>query len=448
MSSALTGEVYTNLNLTATDSSSSDSDHGYVTPVEHFADDEQHIEQQTALSLVHARSPVVDSDGLVVVEPELREKIVQQVEWYFSDDNLLKDSFLMKHINRNKQGYVSLKLVASLRKVKALTKDWRAVLQSLKESSVLALNDEESKVRRMKPAPQVDYTHVNRTILVTNYPSNEPTIQEIEQRFGNHGEVTLVRILHPGRAIPLDIKPCRAHHPDIGKELCILVEFESEESAKKACKKFLDQQSWRDEVKVLLLGDKKTAAKDKSKDQLNEVSQSESKLPPAKPGNKRRRKKSDNEKKDQQPQISRWLKDDSSSRYTSDATPSPRHSREGSPSKQSQRRYSPPSYSDSRRWQHSAIRSFAEPGKKLLHPDAHKEYASDSGYSRSSSESPKSSPEPMKRFFSGDVGPTWRKADKHVHMRDSCVVRQPLGPDGSRGFGPRRAPVQISVQAY
>ena len=438
----LTSEVYTNLNLTATDSSSSDSDHGYVTPVEHFADDEQHIEQEErALSLINTRSPVV-SDGLVVVEPELLEKIVQQVEWYFSDDNLLKDSFLMKHINRNKQGYVSLKLVASLRKVKALTKDWRVVLQSLKESSVLVLNDEESKVRRTEAAPQVDYTHVNRTILVTNYPSNEPTIQEIEQRFGNHGEVTLVRILHPGRAIPLDVKPCRGHHPDIGKELCILVEFESEEGAKKACKKFLDQQSWRDEVKVQLLGEKKTAAKEK----LNEVSQSEPKSPPAKSGNKRRRKKSDNEKKDQQPQTSRWLKDDSSSRYTSEASPSPRHSREGSPSKQPQRRYSPPSYTDSRRWQHSAVRSFAEPGRKLLHPDAHKEYASDSGYSRSSSESPKSSPEPMKRFFSGDVGPAWRKAEKHVHVKDSCVVRQPIGPDGSRGFGPRRAPIQISVQ--
>jgi hypothetical protein len=165
-------------NLSSTDS---ESDHGYVTPAENFADDEQqHSEQETHHPATHSgESKRVENDGFeVTVDPELHDKILRQVEWYFSDENLLKDSFLMKHINRNKQGYVSLKLVASLRKVKALTKDWRIVLMSIKQSTELALNEEESKVRRITATPQVDYTHAAKTVCVTNYPDKEPTVQE------------------------------------------------------------------------------------------------------------------------------------------------------------------------------------------------------------------------------------------------------------------------------
>ena len=399
----------------ASDSSSlsSDSDHGYVTPVDTFADDEHCGEE-----IVRQRNPVADKSGLVIMEPELKEKIIQQVEWYFSDDNLLKDSFLMKHINRNKLGYVSLKLVASLRKVKALSKDWQVVLQSMRESTVLALNEEGTKVRRLTAAPQVDYTHVDRTILVTNYPLNEPTIQDIERHFSKHGEVALVRIIHPGRAIPLDVKPCRANHPELSKEVCILVEFESQEGARKACKKYVSQQSWRDEIKVQLLGSKVTTKKDKDQ----EVKES-----------KRKRKIANSDS----PKT--WLRDEPNSTTTD----LPRNSREGSPSKQmSWRKTSPPTpQPDSHRLHQSKARTY-------LHPDATtNEYSSDSGYSRASSESPKNSPEPVKRrFFSSDLTPSWRRTEKRVNLRDS-VIRDPIGPDGSTGFRARKGPVNIAIQA-
>lgn len=412
------------------DSSLSDSDPGYVTPVEHFADDEHHAEEAKEVQ----RAPVAIENGLVMVEPELREKIVQQVEWYFSDENLLKDSFLMKHINRNKQGFVSLKLVASLRKVKALSKDWQVVLQSLRESTTLALNEEGTKVRRLQPAPQVDYTHTGRTILVANYPSNEPTIQEIEQLFGKHGEVTLVRILHPGRAIPLDVKPCRANHPVLGKELCILVEFESVEGAKKACKKYRSEQSWRDEVKVELLDVKGAPVKSKEKIVLGDT--------PKTTESKRRRKANDQSKATTTPQTTRWSRDDSKS----EVSPFSRHSRESSPAKQVwTNKNSQYASSDSRRWHQSNLKSAPEQerARKYLHPDSTRDYASDSGYSRASSESPKNSPEPTKRFFSGDLSRSWRKS---VHLKDSCVIRSPLGPDGTRGFVSRRTPVHVNVQ--
>lgn len=55
------------------------------------------------------------------------EEIVEQVEFYFSNVNITKDKFLLKHVKRNKEGYVSLKLISSFKRVKHLCKDWRQV---------------------------------------------------------------------------------------------------------------------------------------------------------------------------------------------------------------------------------------------------------------------------------------------------------------------------------
>merc|ERR1712203_728708 len=53
-------------------------------------------------------------------DDDLCEKITQQVEFYFSDANITKDKFLLKHVKRNKEGFVSLKLISSFKRVKHL----------------------------------------------------------------------------------------------------------------------------------------------------------------------------------------------------------------------------------------------------------------------------------------------------------------------------------------
>ena len=51
-------------------------------------------------------------------DEELIKKLVDQIEFYFSDENLEKDAFLLKHVRRNKLGYVSVKLLTSFKKVR------------------------------------------------------------------------------------------------------------------------------------------------------------------------------------------------------------------------------------------------------------------------------------------------------------------------------------------
>lgn len=47
-------------------------------------------------------------------------KIKTHLEEMFSDSYLAEDGFLLKHMQKNKQGYVSLKLLTCLKKVNPL----------------------------------------------------------------------------------------------------------------------------------------------------------------------------------------------------------------------------------------------------------------------------------------------------------------------------------------
>ena len=309
---------------------------------------------------MHAESPVA-------VPAELQQRIIEQVEWYFSDENLLKDTFLMKHIHRNKQGLVSLKLVASFRKVKSITKDWRVVQASLLHSSQLELNSERNKVRRKAAVPEIDYSHTYRTVIVQNYPDTQPQAEEIETEFSKYGEVTLVRIISPGSAVPMDVKPSRKRHAAIGKELCILVEFESLDGARQACKRFASQQSWRDQVSVALLS-RKESAEDKTREGRKPDFLSPSR--------------------------------------------SPGHRKCGDTVNRKRNKGSPAS------------------GRRFLSPDKQeKAYLSDSSCSVSRSRSPRLSPEPIRKFPSDQV-----LTRSHRNLQESRLIRQPWGPDGSKGF--------------
>ncbi|KAG5848841.1 hypothetical protein ANANG_G00103700 [Anguilla anguilla] len=86
-------------------------------------------------------------------DPDLTQKLVAQIEYYLSDENLEHDAFLLKHVRRNKMGFVSVKLLTSFKKVKHLTRDWRTTAYALRQSTLLELNEEGRKVRRRTLVP-------------------------------------------------------------------------------------------------------------------------------------------------------------------------------------------------------------------------------------------------------------------------------------------------------
>nr|XP_053644983.1 LOW QUALITY PROTEIN: la-related protein 6-like [Cherax quadricarinatus] len=172
---------------------------------------------------------------MVVPDEDLMTRIVAQVEFYFSDANVAKDKFLLKHIRRNKEGYVSLKLVSSFKKVKQLTKDWRVVAHSLNKcSSKIQINDVGTKIRRVDPLPDLEEVPVTCAVLVLSLPLEKPSIQSVSELFSSCGEIAFIRVVRVGSAIPQDLKSLATKHPSLTGTNCAWVEFETPEAAKAA----------------------------------------------------------------------------------------------------------------------------------------------------------------------------------------------------------------------
>ncbi|GMP71908.1 hypothetical protein CsSME_00030146 [Camellia sinensis var. sinensis] len=94
---------------------------------------------------------------------DLRDKIIKQVEYYFSDENLPNDKFLMNYVTKDVEGFVPIAVIASFRKMKRLTHDSSLIVAALKQSSFLVVSSN-SKVRRLLPFPVAEVMDPKRII--------------------------------------------------------------------------------------------------------------------------------------------------------------------------------------------------------------------------------------------------------------------------------------------
>ncbi|MGH0190011.1 UNVERIFIED_CONTAM: hypothetical protein FKN15_041376 [Acipenser sinensis] len=194
-------------------------------------------------------------------DSELVQKMVSQIEYYLSDENLVKDAFLLKHVKRNKLGYVNIKLLTSFKKMKLLTKDWRMTAFALRHSTKLELNEEGKKVRRKIPVPETLLSQVpSRLLLVWNLPEPSATrdlpnkkngIESAIAIFGTFGTISTIRILRPGKELPTDIRKYTYKYPDLVSTECVLVEYEDLEAAGRAYHELSKADST---MKVVLVG--------------------------------------------------------------------------------------------------------------------------------------------------------------------------------------------------
>ncbi|KAG4175248.1 hypothetical protein ERO13_A11G172800v2 [Gossypium hirsutum] len=75
---------------------------------------------------------------------QLHANIVNQIDYYFSDENLIKDTYLRQ--NMDDQGWVPIKLIAGFRKVSLLTDNIQLIRDALRSSTVVEVQGE--KVRK------------------------------------------------------------------------------------------------------------------------------------------------------------------------------------------------------------------------------------------------------------------------------------------------------------
>lgn len=180
---------------------------------------------------------------------EVSNKIRGLLEHYFSDENLVKDKFLLKHVKRNKQGYVSIKLLTSFKKIKNLSKDWKTTAYSVLNSEKLEINRIGTKLKRKVALPEIDLPTTSiKTILYKLGDSKEdPSLDQVSEKFREYGKLTTVRFVHAGAEVPNDLRNHMTKHPELGQSLCVVVEFESTDAAQNAYKT-LSKQAREEEL--------------------------------------------------------------------------------------------------------------------------------------------------------------------------------------------------------
>lgn len=121
--------------------------------------------------------------------------IRRQIEFYFSDSNLPRDKFLRAKTEENEHGYVDISIILSFKRIMMLNATQPHVINALKDSKLLAVDEEGSRVRRTTPLPAVSLFST-RAIFVKGWvPGSEPpTIEAISKMFNPSGRVLAVRI--------------------------------------------------------------------------------------------------------------------------------------------------------------------------------------------------------------------------------------------------------------
>ncbi|XP_050231994.1 la-related protein 6C [Mercurialis annua] len=189
------------------------------------------------------------SNKSVILTDDLRQKILKQVEYQFSDMSLLANESMSKHISKDPEGYVPISVIASTKKMKSLVNNNHLLAQALQSSSKLVVSEDNKKVKRKIPFTEKDREELQcRTVIVENLPEDH-SHQNLEKIFSVVGSVRTVRICHPQESNSSRTKTDFL----MSNKLHALVEFDRPETAEKAVDKLTDERNWRKGLRVRVL---------------------------------------------------------------------------------------------------------------------------------------------------------------------------------------------------
>lgn len=93
----------------------------------------------------------------------------RQIEFYFSDTNFARDKHLQAKALENDDGFIDLEHINTFERMKRLGLTVEQLADALKDSDVVELNADKTKVKRKHPLPEVDTTDI-RTLYIKGFP--------------------------------------------------------------------------------------------------------------------------------------------------------------------------------------------------------------------------------------------------------------------------------------
>lgn len=178
---------------------------------------------------------------------ETVQKLLNQVEYYFSDLNLVTTDHLMRFIHKDPDGYVPISVVASFKKVKAAINSNSQLASILRNSSKLVVSEDGKKVRRQHPLTELDVEELQSRIVVAENLPEDHCHQNLMKIFSAVGSVKTIRTCPPqtsGGGASSASRSTKADGMHFSNKLHAFVEYESVELAEKAVIELNDEENW------------------------------------------------------------------------------------------------------------------------------------------------------------------------------------------------------------
>ncbi|XP_049415349.1 la-related protein 6B-like [Solanum stenotomum] len=182
-------------------------------------------------------------------------KIVNQVEFYFSDLNLATTDHLIKHMLKDQEGYVPISVVALFKKIKALIRNHAQLAQVLRSSSKLVVSEDGMKVKRKIPLTETDLEELQSRIVIAENLPEDHCHQNLMKIFSAVGSVKMIRTCLPQSSNGGASSGSRTAKSDStlhSNKLHTFVEYETAELAERAVVE-LNDDNWRNALQVRLL---------------------------------------------------------------------------------------------------------------------------------------------------------------------------------------------------
>ncbi|KAI3459877.1 hypothetical protein Pfo_016540 [Paulownia fortunei] len=190
------------------------------------------------------------------------QKIINQVEFYFSDINLATTDQLFRFMSKDPEGYVPLSVVASFKKIKTAITDSTQLASILQSSNKLLVSEDGKKVKRQHPLTESDMEELQSRIVIAENLPEDHSHQKLMKIFSSVGSVKSIRTCLPQNSnggASYASKTGKGDGLHFSGKFHAFVEYESVEVAEKAVTELKDEGNWRKGLKVRLL--LKTAVK-------------------------------------------------------------------------------------------------------------------------------------------------------------------------------------------
>lgn len=184
---------------------------------------------------------------------EVTRAIVKQVEYYFTDLNLVTTDQLRRRISEDPEGYVPMQVIANFKKIKDLVCKNSLLADALRTSSRLVVSDDGKRVRRNHPFTNSDVEELHlRIVVAENLPDNH-NHGSLMTIFSRAGRVKNIRTRYP--PITNGTAPATNSSMDMlfGHKVHAFVEYETVEDAERAVAELNEEGNWRRGLRVRCL---------------------------------------------------------------------------------------------------------------------------------------------------------------------------------------------------